>query len=245
MSISALTTMMVTMLGAAQPQNPAVPPQRGRLPEPPPTTVTRQVPVAKQVVMTQKRLVPVCVLVCPPGKFRRPYYVTEYRVVEEQVTMTVTEMQTVTETIPWNGTPVFGTATIINLPTLSGGLITDVFDRTRETMVMKNMLPPSGTRDPRTYQELLSSVALDRNASLITSAVFEFPGDPASEFQIVVQSDITRDPMTPQSNRLSFRVDVRVRPKGSTLGFTPADPGVARAILTDLFMGFPYMVTPN
>jgi hypothetical protein len=240
-----LTAVIVTMLGVAQPQNPSAPPKKGRLPDPPPTTVTRQVAVAKQVVVTQKRMVAVCVLVCPPGPFRRPHYVTQYQVAEEQVTMTVTEMQTVTETIAWNGTPVFGTATITNIPKLAGGRITDVFDRTREIMVMKNMLPPSGTRDTRTNEELPRSVALDRDIFLITSAVFDSPNDPAREFQIVVQSDITRDPMSPESNRVSIRVDVRARTKGSTLGFGPTDPGVARAILADLFMGFPYKFTPN
>lgn len=246
MSLSTLMLVIMTVLGGAQPQNPAVPPQRLRLPDPPPDTINRSIPFTRQVMVMQQRVVAECVLVCPPGLFRRPYYITQKRLIQEQVPMTVTEMRMVAESVKWNGTEVNGTATINNLPTLTGGQIRDVFARTKKIMIQKNMFPPTGEFDVRTQRTLRTNLDLNSDTFLITSAVFDFPSDPNQEFQIVVQSIVTRDSVMPTTNQMSFRIDARARSKGSTVeSFVPADPHVSRAILTDLFAEFPYPVVPN
>lgn len=241
MGISFMVTVAAMLGGLAQkPVEPGgdIPRPRAKLPEPPIRTVTEQVAVNKQVVVVQKKLVPTCVLVCPPGPFRRPYYETRYVLVDEQVAVTTTVYETVTKAIPWGGATVHGYATIANLPPLSGGRIREVHRAVRDAMSRKQMLPPAGTGSAGEER-----VDYKDNRCQIESGWFPSPRDAGRECQIFAQFWITDD--MPTTNVLVVRLDVRERPKGDALTSVKASDETAGAVLADLMASppFPYKVT--
>lgn len=214
-----------------------------RLPAPPTTTVTKQVPVMKQVEVIEKKLVPICVCVRPPGLFRRPCYELRYVIMDHKSTKTVAETKSVQEVVAWIGTEVFGFAKITNLPALSGGRVQAVYDKTKEIMTTKGMLPVAGTVDPETGQDLRVWPDLANDTIMFESTWFDHSVDTNKRFQLLVTSAISQD--TPTTNTLLLRLHVREHPKQDDIRIVKSSEDVASAILADVFKTppFPYPVT--
>lgn len=239
MGTTATTVSILLVLGGVtQPKeaqsDPVVRPKSNLMPR----TVTKEVAVTKQVMVTQKKLVAVCVRVCPPG-FRRPYYELRYVEVEEQTAMTVIEKVTVAEKVAWQN-PVNRYVTIANLPPLSRGSIEEVHKKLREIMSSKQMLSPggrSGDPDPD-YKG---------NKGEIVSDWFEYPRGSGREYKLHLLAVIVSG--QPATNELNIELGVLKRNKGEVVSIDGdevklEDLPAVTPLLTELFASppFPYPV---
>jgi hypothetical protein len=211
----------------------AQPPAGGaaELPVLPPRIVTKDVPVVRQVMVREKRVVQMCVRVCPPGR-RKPYYELRYVEVEDQVAKNVTETKSVTETVAWN-TPLYRSATIADLPALSGGSIREVQKALKKVMLDKRMLPTSGgaTDEEPDYKN---------SKAFVKSEWFEFPRGSGREYQLHVMPQIQG--ATATTNTLLIVVGILKRTSRDEVNVAEASTVEAVPVVNELLSSppFPY-----
>jgi len=178
----------------------------------------------------------VCVMVCPPGLFRKARY--EWREVTEEVKVATYRDVVKRTVLEWKATSVFGLTYIENIPDYSSGRVDYIHKDVKDIMLgMQYLSSNSDLNVNASKQKLIDDVDLLESRGYLESLWFQSQEFPGKEFQFLLTMRVNTE--SKPVNPVTIDCQVRERTYGTNGDGKDCDEQTALKLIKDMFKKFP------